>query len=108
VKRLILSLIGGVVIPTGYTIVAGMLSTYIDNYTVRNLSYIPIGWPRFILERLVPLDSFPFRNEDFTALLLIIIISNVVLYSLMTYLFLWILSKRTPKVRAEPPPPHLS
>jgi hypothetical protein len=67
-KRLALAIVGGAAIPFLYSITAGPLSTYTENETLHRLWYIPIGWPRLILQRLVPLNVFPFRDEDSTAL----------------------------------------
>lgn len=84
-KRLALSVICGSVIPFLYAISVGPVSTYIKDDTLNYLGYIPIGWPRLILYRLVPLNSFPFRDGDNTVLLVYIVGCDVVLYALLTY-----------------------
>jgi hypothetical protein len=109
-KRLALAIVGGFAIPFLYTITVGPLSTYTENETLQWLWYIPVGWPKLILQRLVPLNAFPFRDEDSTALLIYIIGSDVVLYGLVSYFLLWVLSlsrrsKRTPP--SVPPPPSV-
>ena len=66
--RLVLSFICGVAIPFIYSVVVGPLTNYTDNFTLRRLGYIPIGWPRLLLEKIVPLNSFPFRDQHVIAL----------------------------------------
>ena len=69
------------------------------------LGYIPIGWPKLLLMYIIPLDSFPFRNEDGTALLLYIIGCDVVLYASLTYFLLFALFVRK-KADHSPPMPE--
>jgi hypothetical protein len=67
-KRLTLSLLGGVLIPFIYVVITGPLSTYIDSHAVQNILYAPIGWPKLLLYRVFPPGSFPFTSD--TALLI--------------------------------------
>ena len=109
-KRLALAVICGFAIPFLYGITSGPLSTYTENETLQWLLYIPIGWPRLILQRLVPLDTFPFRDDDSTALLIFIIGSDLVFYGLLSYSVLWALSlSRRSRIRERNvrPPPHV-
>ena len=109
-KRLALAIIGGFAIPFLYAITAGPLSTYTENETLHWLWYIPIGWPKIILQRLVPLNTFPFRDEDSTPLLIYIIGLNVTLYGLLSYFVLLGLSLSIRSRRAQhnvPPPPTI-
>jgi hypothetical protein len=105
-KRLVLSLVGGVAIPFLYTIIVGPLSTYIQNPDLNALMSFPVRWPVIILMRFLHLDSFLFRNEDEIPLLLFIVISNVLLYSFVTYVLLLRFWKRkTPQIKPPPDPP---
>lgn len=105
-KRLALSVVGGVVIPFLYTIIVGPLSTYYtQNYRLSFLMSFPIRWPIIILQRLLPLDSFPFRDEDAALLLLFIILCDVLLYSFLTYILLRVFWKQKPRQFAPPPEP---
>src|SRR6266404_8181365 len=106
-KRLILAVICGFAIAFLYAVISGPLSTYIGNETLRWLLYLPIGWPKLILQRLVPLNAFPFRDEDSTALLIYIVGSDVVLYSLLSYFGLLGLSllRRSRREKHDSPPP---
>ena len=109
-KRLAVAIISGFAIPFLYAITVGPLSTYTENKSLHWLSYIPIGWPKIILQRLIPLNTFPFRDEDSTSLLIYIIGSNVVLYGLLSYLVLsgLSLSKRTRRTEHNVPPPPIA
>ena len=108
-KRLILSVIGGVAIPFLYSITAGPLTNYIENPSLRQLASYPVRWPIIVLEYFLPLDSFPFRDENQTFLLLFIIVSDVLLYSLLTYIVLLRFWKRkTPQLKLPPDPPRFT
>ena len=106
-KRLALAVICGFAIPFLYSVIFGPLSTYIRSDTLDQLVYVPIGWPKLILMRLVPLNAFPFRDGDSTFLLIYIISCNVILYGLLSYLLLlgFSLSRRGRVLRLRVPPP---
>jgi hypothetical protein len=106
-KRLALSLLCGFAIPFLYTIIVGPLSLYIENPTLNELADYPVRWPIFILYRFVPLESFPFRDQDSTALLIYIIGCDVLLYTILTYFLLWGFFKRTSKPSEPPSNPPL-
>jgi hypothetical protein len=61
--RLVLSLICGVAIPFIYSVVVGPLTNYTDNFTLRRLGYIPIGWPRLLLEKISSSQFIPFQRS---------------------------------------------
>ena len=103
-KRLVLSVLGGFAIPFLYTIIVGPLSLYIKSETLNQLADYPVRWPIYILYRLVPLGSFPFRDQDSTALLIYIIGCDVILYTILIYFLLWGFLKR--KSEAFDPPPN--
>ena len=50
-KRAALSLLGGVVIPFCYALIAGPLSTKIDDPGLQTLVSAPVRWPALLLER---------------------------------------------------------
>lgn len=104
-KRIALSVIGGFVIPFAYAVIVGPLTAYTKNEAVLRFSYVPIGWPRLILQRIVPLNSFPFRDTDTVALLIYMIVCDVVLYALLTYFLLWRFSRRKNDESLVPPNP---
>lgn len=101
-KRLALSLVCGLAIPFLYSITVGPLTPYIKNETLNRLASYPVRWPVLILYRL---NQFPFENE--IAILLYIVGCNVLLYTLLTYCFLWTISRRKPKAPSLPPDPPL-
>ena len=105
VNRLILSLLGGVLIPFCYAITSGPLSTYTENRAIHDLLYVPIGWPKLLLYRLFPIGSFPFSSD--MSLLLYMIGCNILFYAIVTYSFLLIRSYRSANKdeRLPPPPP---
>ena len=99
-KRLALSLLGGVAIPFLYAVIVGPLTNYIENRRLRELADYPVRWPIITLRYFFPLYSFP---EVF--LLLIIVVPNVFLYSMVTYIVLWRFWKRKTKQFELPPEP---
>jgi len=104
-KRLLLSIGCGLLIPFLYTIAMGPLSTRIENYWLHEALYIPIGWPRLFLQRVLPLGSFPFRDSDAITLLLFIIVCDVTLYGCLSYFFFWWFSQRRGRQVETPPGP---
>src|SRR5688572_1094334 len=102
-KRLVLSVVGGFVIPFVYTIAVGPLSNYIENYRLRRLLGYPIRWPILLIQRVAPFNSFPYRDGDQVFAFLLVIVCDVLLYSLVTYILLWRFWK--PKIQAVEPPP---
>jgi hypothetical protein len=107
-KRLALSGVGGFAIPFLYTIIIGPASLYIESQTVNRFAQYPVRWPILILYRFASFDSlgsFPFRDQDSTIMFVYIVVCNVVLYTILTYILLWAVSKRKSKVYASPPRP---
>jgi hypothetical protein len=105
IKRLLWSLLGGILIPFCYSITMGPLSSYIESYSLQTLLYAPIGWPKLLLYRLFPLGSFPFTSD--TSLLVYIVSCNILFYGLVTYCFLTIRARRRIDTTEAPPPPPL-
>jgi len=107
IKRLVLSVIGGFGIPFLYSVITGPLSLYIESERIRHLLWIPIGWPRMIFYYFyfsTPL--FKTRiNLDNTALFILQIALNVMLYGFLTFFMLLWRSSRKRRVQLEPPPP---
>ena len=101
-KRLALSVLGGFAVPFLYSIIVGPVTPYIKNEAINQLAMYPVRWPILILYRfgLFPVRSF----EDETVLLLYIIVCNVFLYTLMTYVALWGVSRRKRMDRLPPKP----
>ena len=105
-KRLVLSVIGGFVIPFLYGVIVAPLTTYIPNETLKQLAGYPVRWPIITLQLLLPLGSFPFRDGDELFLLLLILVCDVLLYSILTYILLerfWKRKARQPSVPPDPP-----
>ena len=74
-KRLALSVFGGLVIPFTYTIIAATLSPQINSETLDRLTGYPIRWPLLILR------SLGFPGEIDIATVLYIAGCNVLLYT---------------------------
>lgn len=104
VKRLLWSLLCGVLIPFVYSITAGPLSAYVESDAVRDVLYVPIGWPKLLLYRLFPIGSFPIRND--TSLLIYIVACDIIFYGFLTFCFLTIRARRKVKAEPAPPPPR--
>ena len=106
-KRVLLSIVCGVLIPFLYGVVIGSLSTHIQSYAISQALYFPIGWPRLLLQRIIPLDVFPFRDGDKFPLFLYMVFCNVVLYGSLSYFLFWEFSRRRkPQLEAPPDPPN--
>ena len=107
IQRLALSVIGGFAIPFLYTVITGPLSVYIESERIRHLLWIPIGWPRILYFDLyfsTPLFKTHINLDD-TALFILQIVLNVMLYGFLTFFILLWRSSRKPRVHLEPPPP---
>ncbi|HEV2761546.1 MAG TPA: hypothetical protein VGV38_01030 [Pyrinomonadaceae bacterium] len=104
-KRLLLSLVGGFVIPFLYACVAGPLSTYTDDPRLQTLLVLPLRWPRHLYVYLSPPPK-PSLYFDDTASLVALILCDVALYAGVTYLLLTLraLSKRRTSIGPPPPP----
>ena len=96
-KRLALSVFGGLVIPITYTIIAATLSPRVKSETLYRLAGYPIRWPLLILR------SLGFPGEIDIATLLYIAGCNVLLYTLLTYSVLRATLKRK-TIKSVPPP----
>jgi hypothetical protein len=97
-KRLALSVFGGFVIPFAYAAIAATLSPYVKSKTLNLLAGYPVRWPLLFLYLL----GFPIERD--IATLLYTVGCNVLLYTLLTYCFLWAILKR--KTRESVPPPN--
>lgn len=104
-KRLAFSVLGGLAIPFLYSIIVGPLTPYVKNETMNQLASLPVRWPILILQRILPLGSFPFRDGDGTFLLLYVFVCDVILYTILTYAFLWGSSRRKSQQLGLPPIP---
>ena len=104
-KRLALSLLGGLAITIFYMSTILLVLYWTRNFAlVRRLSY-PIDGPNLVLVRIFPIGWFDPRSGEAIFLLLLHIICNAVLYSIPIYFLLWRFSIRGRKaVRVDPPP----
>ena len=107
-KRLVFSVVGGVVIPFLYMVIVGPITTYIQDDRLKQLMGYPVRWPVIVLQGLLPLGSFPFRVGEEPFLLLLIALCDVLLYSILTYILLWRFLKQKPQILRLPPEPRLS
>lgn len=103
-KRLSLSLIGGLGFPCLYAIMAGPLSLFIESYAFRQILYAPIGWSRlayFYLAAFFHPHTLHIKENTFIA---IIILCNVLFYSVVTYVVLSLYAGREARAKIEEPP----
>lgn len=98
-KRLTLSVFGGIVIPFAYSVVAFKLSRYVKSENLNLLISYPVRWPLLVLSHL----GFPVEKNVATVLYLIG--CNVLLYTLLTYCLLLVILKRKRREFASPPNP---
>lgn len=100
-KRLALSLLGGILLPIGYAMIAGPLSVYIDNRGLKYFLTLPVAWPRVLLFTFAYSASVSISDNLFVVLM---IVCNVTVYSIVTYVALLALSFRRVKRKVEGPP----
>jgi hypothetical protein len=96
-KRLVLSIIGGVVVPVVYTLIAGLLSSHTNSLALKSLLPWPVLWPMrlyFYLFNMHSKSGFEFEVPYVTAITLV---GNFLFYASLTYLVLWALSKKEPR-----------
>ena len=106
-KRLVLSLLGGILLPFSYAIVIGLLSEYIDN-ELSSLLILPVAWPRVLYWHVLALSYNDSTTISETSLLVLIVVCNVLLYTILTYFLLLLLSfKAVKELPAEPPLPPI-
>src|SRR5688572_13275250 len=105
-KRLMLSILGGLIFPLLYAATVGPLSTNIQNSRLRELASFPIRWPVITLEYFLPPNSFPFKRGSEVFLILFIVLSDVFLYSFVTYILLWQFVEEKPQQSEFPPEPR--
>jgi hypothetical protein len=92
--------------PLSYSIVAGPLSTLVEDNRLRLLLDIPVAWPRLLYFYLFASLSGRSLVNNETALLAYIVGCNVVLYTLVTYFALLVFSfKRVVLKEISPPLP---
>ena len=101
-KRILLSLAGGVFIPIFYFIVIGLIVS-IPNRGFSNVSgdsrwlwflFLPLQWSGHIYNRLFPPETEKVFGELRGAVIWTNIITNFIVYSLLTYIVLWWRDKR--------------
>jgi hypothetical protein len=102
-KRLLLSVLCGFVVPFVYAAVAAPLSFYIESERLKYLLWVPVGWPRILQLRLFNSPRILFIGG--TASAVIQIVCDVALYASLTYILLTLRSHRKRKTYTEPPPP---
>ena len=106
-KRGALSIILGIAIPFTYSVLSGLLSTIVENNTIRTLLNIPVGWPKFFYFYFIAQHgSKPFVENEI-AFFVAIVVSNVFLYTFVAYFVLLMLSSKAttvePGVLPDPP-----
>ena len=100
-KRLILSVIGGFLLPFLYSIIVGPLTPYVkNNRTLDFLAMVPVRWPILVLFQL---GLLPFERESWV--LGYVVTCNVVFYGSVIYFVLFALSRRK-KIIPSPPAPE--
>jgi hypothetical protein len=106
VKRAALSILCGVAFPLSYSVVAGPLSSFIQDSSLRLLLDVPVGWPRLLYFYLFASSSRGSLADNENVLLAYIVGCNIVLYTLVTYFALSIFSfKRFALKESSPPLP---
>jgi small neutral amino acid transporter SnatA (MarC family) len=105
IGRLFLSLVGGIVLIIGYSAIAGPLSNLTDNEDVKSILLFPLSLPRLLTFSFCsPLAGCHLSDASFTA---IVIGGNILLYWVIAYLILWMISlkRRRADPQGTPPPP---
>jgi len=100
-KRLIWSPVGGLAIPIAYFLLLILLDKFFHPVISSSLKWfaLPLIWPAHIYDFLVPKLAEPVTSEmPGTGFWIYLVVANVLLYSLLTYLFLR-LRQRLPRLR---------
>jgi hypothetical protein len=96
-NRILLSLAGGVAIPTLYFIVIGLIIS-IPYHGFRNVPgdswwlwffFLPLEWSGHVYNRLFPPETEKVFGELRGAVIWTNIITDFIVYSLVTYMVLW-------------------
>lgn len=104
-RRLLVSLAAGFVIPFVYTATTGPLSLHIRSERINYLLWLPVGWPKILyLGLLAPFTNRAHRLDD-DSLFVLTVVCDVLLYGSLTYFFLRLRSARRRQTYDEPPPP---
>jgi hypothetical protein len=107
-KRLVAAALWGFAIAFAIAAIGHRLSTFTDSTALQWLLWVPTGWPTLLLELILPANAFPISGEYRPIFLIYLIVSNVLLYGMLSYFFLLALSFSERSKRAQkkvPPPP---
>lgn len=100
IKRLLVSLIGGILLPFSYFLLVVPLIELFRSKTIGALLLMPLVWPSVLYIFLFGATKNQAINVLFT------IICDVILYGLVTYGVLLALHKERERPEAPPPPPQ--
>lgn len=94
-KTLALSVIGGVLIPFCCAVAAGLIINYTGDTNIASALFVPVTWPRILYTDLFLLrgGSSIFGDEEID-LWAFLVVGNLLLYGLLTYLALWARSRK--------------
>jgi hypothetical protein len=86
IKKLVISLVGGIIVPFSYLLIAAPLADNIDSPAIQLLLLMPLVWPGYLWSNLT-----------------FLIVCDILLYGLITYAVFQAVTKEA--VRPPPPPP---
>ena len=103
-KRSLLSIAGGFILPLLYVGVNGILAQFIQNETIKRLLIMPVTWTNYIYDYFDPSTDNYFYTptydpgwlaafKGFEVKIISFLVGNVVLYALVTYALLHWLGK---------------
>jgi hypothetical protein len=107
-KRLVLSVAGGVAFPLLYAVIVGPLTLYIEDRRLREIMSYPVRWPIVLLDQFLPGYSYVVNGELELLLLSYIVVADVLLYSILTYILLWRFWKSKSEPAGPPAPPQFT
>ena len=102
-KRIVLSLAGGILLPFSYAILLGPVSLLTEDESLRWLFGMPIRWPAELYFEIWLWSGFSFSVSD-EAFMVLIVGCNVLLYGFLTYCALLLLSLRRNQAKPNSPP----
>ena len=98
-KRLIWAICGGIALPLGYFFIAAFLAVVFKLYLPYILK-LPIIWPGILYNYFFPdTDDFKVFSEFRSAVLLAYLYGNFLVYTILTYIFLWWKEKAERKIK---------
>ena len=101
-KRLLISIILGTLLPLVYMMIVGPLSVYLPDRPAIQYVFYPVRWPVLVAYALSP-AGFNIVELSDLSIILFAIVGNIFLYSSIVYFMLFAFSRRRSLSKRPPP-----